>query len=193
MALRPFSRFGARLLSIFLLAGCARDGVSPVEPTAAVPPKPNSALLGLLPVRGVTRATPLAKDIAVSAVIGPKGGKISIPEAGLTLVVPANAVKANTTFKATALAGKLVAYEFEPHGTKFAVPLQFTQDLRKTSLLSALTAPLMHGAYFTDRSMLNDQAGLALVSELRPVVVNLLKSQASFPINHFSGYLISWQ
>ena len=192
MGLRPFSRFGARLLSVFLLAGCARDAASPLEPTAAVPSKPNSALLGLLPVRGVTRAQPLAKDISVSAVIGKKGGTISIPEAGLTLVVPAGAVMQNTNFKATAVAGKLVAYEFEPHGTTFAVPLKFTQDLRKTSLLSALTAPLMNGAYFSDRNQLNNNAARALVSELRPAVTNLLKSQASFPINHFSGYLISW-
>ena len=115
------------------------------------------------------------------------------PEAGLTLVVPANAVAKNTTFKATAIAGKIVAYEFEPHGTTFAVPLKFTQDLRKVSLLSGLTAPLMDGAYFADRSQLYSPGStLSLVSELQPVVVNLLKSQASFPINHFSGYLISW-
>ena len=191
MGLRPLSRFGTRLLSVFLLAGCARDAASPLEPRFA-PSKPSSALLGLLPVRGVTRAQPLAKDLSVSAVIGKKGGTISIPEAGLTLVVPAGAVTENTSFKATALAGKLVAYEFEPHGTTFAVPLKFTQDLRKTSLLSALTAPLMNGAYFSDRNQLNDNAARALVSELRPVVTNLLKSQASFPIDHFSGYLISW-
>lgn len=192
MPFRPLSRFGARLLSIFLLAGCARDAASPVEPTAIVPATPSPALFGLLPVRGVTRAQPLANDITVTAVIGKAGGKIAIPEAGLTLVVPANAVEANTTFKATAIAGNLVAYEFEPHGTTFAVPLQFTQDLRKTSLLGALTTPLMDGAYFTDRSKLLPTTGIAFVSELRPVVVNLLKSQASFPIDHFSGYLISW-
>lgn len=192
MGLRPFSRFGARLLSIFFLAGCTRDAVSPVEPTAAIPSSPNSALLGLVPVRGVTRAHPLARDISVSAVIGKTGGTISIPEAGLTLVVPAGAVSQNTNFTATAIAGTLVAYEFEPHGTTFAVPLQFTQDLRKTSLLGVLTAPLMDGAYFTDRSKLNSAAGVAFVSELRPVVTNLLKGQASFPIDHFSGYLISW-
>jgi hypothetical protein len=191
MALRPFSRFGARLLSIFLLAGCAHDSTAPVEPTA-IPPKPNSALLGLLPVRGVTRATPLAKDIAVSAVIGKKGGTISIPEAGLTLVVPAGAVSSDVRFTATALAGRLVAYDFQPHGTKFAVPLQFSQDLRKTSLLAALTSPLLDGAYFNDLSNLNQSSGIALVSELRSATVNLLQFRASFPINHFSGYLISW-
>jgi hypothetical protein len=191
MAFRPFSRFGARLLSVFLLAGCARDGVSPLEPTA-VPPKPNAALLGLLPVRGVTRAVPLSKDIAVSAVIGKQGGTIKIPEAGLTLVVPPGAVSSNVTFTATALAGRIVAYDFQPHGTKFAVPLQFTQDLRKTSLVGILTAPLIDGAYFTDRSKLNQAGGLAFVSELRPAVTNLLQFRTSFPIHHFSGYLISW-
>jgi hypothetical protein len=191
MAFRPLTRFGARLLSIFLLAGCARDAASPVEPTAVIP-KPSSALLGLLPVRGVTRATPLAKDIAVSAIIGKSGGTISIPEAGLTLVVPAGAVSSNVEFTATAIAGRLVAYDFQPHGTKFAVPLQFHQDLRKTSLLGVLTVPLMDGAYFTDRSMLDQNAGTALVSELRLAVLNLLQLRVSFPINHFSGYLISW-
>jgi len=192
MAFRPLSRFGARLLSVLLLAGCARDGAAPLEPTA-IPPKPSSALLGLLPVRGVTRATPLAKDIAVSAVIGKKGGTISIPEAGLTLVVPAGAVSSDVKFTATALAGRLVAYDFQPHGTTFAVPLQFSQDLRKTSLLASLTGSLLlDGAYFPDASKLNQASGTALVSELRSATVNLLQFRASFPINHFSGYLVSW-
>ena len=194
MPLRPLKRFGARLLSLFLLAGCARDAASPVEPTAAIPSKPSSALLGLLPVRGVTRAVPLAQDISVSAVIGAKGGTITIPDAGLTLVVPPNAVSKNTTFTATAIAGRLVAYEFEPHGTTFAVPLQFSQDLKKTSLLGALTGPLlMDGAYFTSRDKLNTTLGVALVSEKLDAVTDLLNFRVGFPINHFSGYLVSWQ
>jgi ZU5 domain len=192
MSLRPLSRFGARLLSIILFAGCARDAAAPVEPTAAVPSKPSSALFGLLPVRGVTRSTPLANDLRVSAVIGTKGGTLTIPEAGLTLVVPPGAVQQNVTFTATALAGRLVAYEFEPHGTTFAVPLQFTQDLKKTSLLGALTAPLMDGAYFTDKDKLNQTLGIGLVSEVLPATTDLLRFRVSFPINHFSGYLVSW-
>ena len=192
MAFRPLSRLGARLLSIVLLAGCARDAASPVEPTI-VPPKPNAALLGLLPVRGVTRAAPLSKDISVSAVIDNKGGTLSIPEAGLTLVVPPNAVSSKTKFVATALAGNLVAYEFEPHGTRFAVPLQFQQDLKKVSLLGALTSPLMKGAYFTDEGKLDQTTGLAFITELIPATLDLLKGRVGFPIKHFSGYLVSWQ
>ncbi len=118
----------------------------------------SAALLGLLPVRGVTRAVPLKQNISVSAVIGQDGGTISIPDAGLTLVVPPGAVTSSTKFTATALAGRLVAYEFEPHGTKFAVPLRFTQDLKKLSLLGVVTAPVLDGAYFTDASRLNQTA-----------------------------------
>ena len=192
MNLRPLSRFGARLLSIFLLAGCARDAATPLEPNAAIPSKPSPALLGLLPVRGVTRNVALQKDISVSAVIGKAGGTITIPDAGLTLVVPPGAVTSNTKFTATALSGRLVAYEFEPHGTKFAVPLKFSQDLKKVTLLAALTSPLMDGAYFTDESKLNQTLGLAAVTELLPATVDLLQGRVSFPIKHFSGYLVSW-
>jgi hypothetical protein len=192
MANRPFARFGARLLSIFLLAGCARDATAPVAPTVTIPDAPSSALLGLLPVRGVTRSKALPKDIAVSVVIGKKGGTIKIPEAGLTVVVPPNAVKTNTKFTATALKGRLVAYDFKPHGAKFAVPLEFTQDLRKTSLTATLTAPLLRGAYFENESQLNQKAGLAFVSELLPATLDLLRLRVRFPIKHFSGYLVSW-
>jgi hypothetical protein len=194
MAPRPLSRLAARVLSLFLLAGCARDAASPVEPTAVVPSKPAASRLGLLlPVRGVTRAVPLKQDITVRAVIGSKGGTLTIPEAGLTLVVPAGAVKSNTSFAATAVAGRIVAYEFEPHGTSFAKPLEFQQDLKKTSLIGALTGTLMQGAYFTDRDKLNQGLGLGLVDELLPAVTDLLHFRVSFPIKHFSGWLISWR
>jgi hypothetical protein len=191
MTPRSLSRLGARLLSVLLLAGCASDATAPTAP-AAVVPKPSAALLGLLPVRGVTRAVPLARDIAVSAVIGTKGGTITIPEAGLTLVVPPNAVSSNVTFTATALAGRVVAYDFQPHATTFAVPLKFTQDLRKTSLLAALTAPLLDGAYFADNSRLDQKSGLAFINELLPATVDLLRFRVGFDIRHFSGYLVSW-
>ena len=191
MAKGPLSRFGARLLALFLLAGCARDGSTPVAPTAGTP-TPSSALAGLLPVRGVTRSAPLAADISVSAVIGKTGGTITIPEAGLTLVVPPNAVESDVKFTATALAGRAVAYDFQPHGTKFAVPLTFQQDLRKTSLFGTLTAPVLNGAYFADKQQINRQSGLGLVNEVIPATVDVLRSRVGFPIEHFSGYLVSW-
>ncbi|HEX5071818.1 MAG TPA: hypothetical protein VFW03_01360 [Gemmatimonadaceae bacterium] len=205
MNLRSLSRFGARLLSVFLLAGCARDAATPLEPdsnttntsdissTSSTEQFQQSAsILGLLPVRGVTRLVPLQQNISVSAVIGQDGGTISIPAAGLTLVVPPGAVTSSTKFTATALAGRLAAYEFEPRGTKFPVPLQFSQDLTKLSLLGIVTAPVLDGAYFTDTSKLNQVLGRAAVSEILPATVDLLRLRVGFPINHFSGYLVSW-
>ena len=202
MNLRSLSRFGARLLSVFLLAGCARDAATPLEPdsnssnisstTSTEQFEQSASILGLLPVRGVTRTVPLLQNISVSALIGQDGGTISIPAAGLTLVVPPGAVTSSTKFTATALAGRLVAYEFEPHGTKFPVPLQFTQDLTKLSLVGAVTAPVLDGAYFTDTSKLNQNLGRAAASEILPATVDLLRLRVGFPINHFSGYLVSW-
>ena len=205
MNLRSLSRFGARLLSVFLLAGCARDAATPLEPdsnttntsdissTSSTEQFQQSAsILGLLPVRGVTRLVPLQQNISVSAVIGQDGATISIPAAGLTLVVPPGAVTSSTKFTATALAGRLAAYEFEPRGTKFPVPLQFSQDLTKLSLLGIVTAPVLDGAYFTDTSKLNQVLGRAAVSEILPATVDLLRLRVGFPINHFSGYLVSW-
>ena len=74
MTLRSLSRFGARLLSVFLLAGCARDAATPLEPdtnantctsTASTTEQfqQSATLLGLLPVRGVTRIIPLSQNI----------------------------------------------------------------------------------------------------------------------------------
>jgi len=186
MALRPLSRLGARLLSLFVLAGCARDAASPVEPTATIPEKPSAALLGLLPVRGVTRSTPLAQNISVSAVIGKSGGTLTIPDAGLTLVVPAGAVTSNTKFTATALAGRVVAYEFEPHGTTFPVPLIVRQSLQGTT--SPLALPSFETGYFADRSQIVSST-LANVTEEIPVIGGL--GFVSFPVWHFSGYLVS--
>lgn len=202
MNLRSLSRFGARLVSVFLLAGCARDAATPLEPdndtnnisstTSTEQFEQSASILGLLPVRGVTRLVPLMQNIPVSALIGPDGGTISIPEAGLTLVVPPGAVTSSTKFTATALAGRLAAYEFEPAGTKFPVPLQFTQDLTKLSLLDMVTAPVLDGAYFTDTSKLNQNLGRAAATEILPATVDLLRLRVGFPINHFSGYLVSW-
>jgi hypothetical protein len=77
--------------------------------------------------------------------------------------------------------------EFEPHGARFDVPLQFTQDLKKTSVLGAITGTLTNGAYFTDRSKLSQGTGLAVVSEVLPAVTDLLNFRVTFPIKHFSG------
>ena len=170
MALRPLSRFGARLLSIFLLAGCARDTASPVEPTALFrPTKPNSAApRGLLPVRGVTRARRSPKDITVSAVIGKKGGTITIPDAGLTLVVPAGRGHGEHQVhgdcarrQARRLRVRAARHQVRRAAAVHAGPEEALAPQRAD--LAADGRRVLHR-----RSKLNQKLGLAFVTELLP-------------------------
>jgi hypothetical protein len=143
-------------------------------------------------VHVVTRSTPLATSLSASATIGAFGGTLSLPGAGLTVVVPPFAVTSPTNITITALAGNQVAYQFEPHGTQFFVPLVVTQNLNGTSASSGglLPQPLVAG-YWNSLSDLNQLNGTALVSELLSTSVSLLTRTATFSIFHFSGYLVA--
>ena len=60
----------------------------------------------------------------------------------------------------------------------------------ETSAGGLLSLPLLSGAYFaTDR--LEFSGDLAVVTEILPAVGNLLTKTASFPIKHFSGYILA--
>ena len=80
--------------------------------------------------------------------------------------------------------GAYLAYDMEPHGTKFLVPLVATQDLTQTDSKSLLNLSLSLG-YYTDPSH------ITTVSELLGVQVNLLRLTAVSTIPHFSGYIFA--
>jgi hypothetical protein len=143
--------------------------------------------LGLTSTNGVLRRTPLAQSITVRKTIGRKGGVLSIPAAGVTVVVPAGALDRDTEIKMTARAGSLLAYDFEPHGVTFKVPLVFNQSLNGTNvgLLSPLGLKL---GYYSDPSLLGTTT--ALVSEVLQGVTSILTRTFTAPIKHFSGYLV---
>ena len=113
------------------------------------------------------------------------------PAAGFELVVPRYAVKKSTRFTVTAIKGKLVAYEFGPHGTNFPRSLQAKQDLSVTDWNLLSLRPLTAG-YFADRSDLNLLRATALVSEIIRGLTIPLTKQFNFPIDHFSGYVVAW-
>ena len=119
------------------VAGCAdAPATAPASPAAPAASAPQGALLGLVALTPVLqRRDALAQPITVKARIGAEGGVIAIPEAGFKVVVPRGAVSDAVDFQATAVAGNAVAYTFEPHGLRFAKPLQATQDLRGTEWL----------------------------------------------------------
>jgi len=143
--------------------------------------------LGLTNANGVLRKTPLASNITVRKTIGRSGGVLSIPAAGVSVVVPAGALNGDTQITMTARAGYLLAYDFEPHGVKFNVPLVFNQSLNNTNvgLLTPLSLKL---GYYSDPSLLGKTT--ALVSELIQGVTSILTRTFTAPIKHFSGYIV---
>ena len=175
--------------TLVVAASCDR-GVTAPAPTSE---SANKLLLGTpTTVTVVQRNTPLASPLTASAVIGILGGQISIPGAGLKVVVPALAVTAPTRITVTAVAGSQVAYEFQPHGLRFLTPLLVTQNLVGTNAYSGglFPKPLVAG-YFQSLADLDPLSNTGLVSELLGVALNLSTKSATFSVFHFSGYLIA--
>jgi hypothetical protein len=186
------------------LGGCFGDTTSPSEPTAAPAQaqfsraKISSAQqLDALFAQGLLWNKPRSTAKSVTKVIGSKGGSVDFGETGLHLEVPRGAVAADTRFTVTALPGSVVAYDFEPHGSVFAVPLVFSQDLGPTNF-GHVKLPLgfntnMEGAYFSSEDLIDQTTGLAVVQEVIPAEMGITFTgkSISFPIHHFSGYLIS--
>jgi len=197
------------LAALLGVAAC-RDVVAPPTPPPASAP---NALLGILPIPildpilsqipilgpllepdtvvVVQRLRALPYDITQTKLIGSGGGQISIPSAGVTLIVPAGAVDYATPFTMTALAGRGIAYEFGPKGMTFKKPLTIKQDLTVTSLDPRLLSRMkFSGGYFKSR---NDLLGglLGIVYELLSATTNASGTSVQFNVNHFSGYLIA--
>lgn len=144
-----------------------------------------------LNVSAALRTKPLATDVIASAVIDSKGGSIKVAGTGFELKVPKYAVMQKTTFQVKALAGSIVAYEFEPHGTRFLVPLTFSQETKSIVGGSAGLIPLL--GYFSSRTQLNHGQGTAAVSEISPAfeITDISGKKLEGFIFHFSGYLVS--
>jgi hypothetical protein len=196
-------RIGAMaVVSLALVAACSSEPTSaPSSPLAAPASAPSADLVGglvggvtstvnklLTAVLGVQRNTGLASSITVTKTIGSGGGSLSIPQAGVTVTVPSGALASNTVITMTARAGKLIAYDFAPHGVTFAKPLVFTQSLSGTNA-SLLSAPFIQLGYYSDPSLLTAVGGL--VSELLSGNVNLLSWTFTSNIKHFSGYMVA--
>lgn len=139
----------------------------------------------------VERRVPLASDVTWSFWAGPLGATSSNASVGLTISIPRGALASTQRITVTALAGAPVAYKFEPHGLVFAKSSQLRQDLKGTTADGLLDLGLLYGAYFaTDRLELTS-GGLAVVTEIIPALTSLLTKTVSFPIEHFSGYIVA--
>lgn len=143
----------------------------------------------LTPAKALTRDTAIPQ-ITRAFTFTRSGGKIEIPEAGLRVDIPSDAIPGTSlTITVTVLPGKSVAYDFQPHGTQFKKPLSFRQDLRGTSWAHNDFKGTLSGGYFKDKSQINLATGLSLLDELLPLTIKTW--EASFNVNHFSGYMVS--
>ncbi len=183
------------LLSSAILAVVAAacvSGDSPVAPPSA-PVQPAASSANLLGLGGSTvvtpllRTKPLTQSLSASATVGPLGGTLSIPGAGVLVVVPPLALSSRQQITVTAVAGSSVAYEFAPHGLKFNVPLVVTQDLTGTQArANGLVSPLsLFAGYYPDSTRMTS------ITEMLNVNLNLLNSVATFSVWHFSGYILA--
>jgi hypothetical protein len=148
--------------------------------------------------QGLLREKPLTNAVTVTKVIKNGGGTIDVPGTDFTLEIPRGAfLSPSMTFTVTALPGLAVAYNFEPHGSTFIVPLKFVQKTGHTNLKGTKLPPgfsgRISGAYFTSASMIDPTTGIAVVSELldADVTATFAGDQITFPIHHFSGYMAS--
>ena len=175
------------MFASLLLVSCSTSD-SPVAPAPSAASSSHQLLQGL-PISPITvtplqRTTPLASPVSASAYIGPLGGIINLPAAGLSVVVPALALPSKQLITVTALAGSDVAYEFAPHGLKFPVPLVATQALGSTQVGAGLVdARALFAGYFADATQDN------VISEV--LSVGISAGAAVFPIWHFSGYIVA--
>lgn len=183
----------AATATIAFVAACSTD--SPVAPVSAGYKTVRTPIGGLL--KTLFPMVPLERDAAIVAPItrsftidNKSGGRIEIKETGLRVDVPAGALPTSSlTITVTALPGRALAYDFQPHGTVFLKPLAFQQELDDTSWDKLGFKGIVLGGYFEDVSQLNVLDGLALLDELYPVTFD--SKRIRFDIKHFSGYMVS--
>lgn len=183
---------GFAVATALVISACSDAGVTtPVAPVASEQIAPNllGGLLSLTTVAPITRNAPLANDVSWSFTIGSGGAMSSNSSVGLTISIPSGAVSSPTVITVTALKGSAVAYSFAPHGIQFSRNVILTQELQGTSVGTQLL-PVLSGGYFANDEDLLDN-GLALVSEVLSGLTNPLTKTFSFPIEHFSGYLVA--
>jgi hypothetical protein len=197
----------AAVAIVVLMAACSNDGT----PVTAANTAANTSFSQADRAQGGSWKLAIAQgllwtarrdsSVAVTKVINGDGGTIELPAAGLQLVVPRGAVVGEMVFSVTALPGNVVAYDFQPHGAVFNVPLTLVQDLGRTNFenikLPKGFVAEWNGAYFADARWIDEDNGFAVVAELLPATAawtwtgGKKNGRVSFPIRHFSGYMLS--
>ena len=98
---------------------------------------------------------------SVSAVIGPEGGRLSLPGSDFTMNIPSGALAAPTMITVVAKGGPHVAYEMLPHGLRFLRPVTAVQGLQNTATYGTDAGNAIRTAYLPEGSLMAvDRSGL---------------------------------
>jgi hypothetical protein len=196
-------RSGSLLLAALLVASCS-------EPTG-----PESTLQGSsisassldlqaskgsdkgdakLDLHGVWWEDHYKSEYKVSRTIGAAGGRITIPETGLTVDFPAGALSRDVSITVTS-DKKYVAYRFAPDGLRFDKEVIVTQSLRNTEFEGRLLREPLFAAYLDDRAKLSGKIKpleILPTNTIFSLISGVLRPQAQvWNIRHFSRYMLA--
>jgi hypothetical protein len=171
--------------TIAVAAACTSDtATAPAAPDVAVragvvlPGQPRT-------VKGLERTAELSRPLTVSKRFTAKeGGTLELSGMKAKLFIPKGAIPRDTmTITMTVIPGKIVAYDFEPHGTVFRKPLTLSVEMAETK-----GTPLF-GGYFKSTSQVNAAMGHVDIDEVLSTTIkgNVLLLN----LWHFSGYMVS--
>ena len=181
-------------LATAMCAGIACGDRALTAPQVAGAGRPTSSATagGEETVRLLKRTEELPAGLSASAMIGPRGGRIEIGQAGIQVEFPRGAVATPTLITVTAVGGANVAYRFEPHGLVFQAPVRVRQILHNTIAWKnqALAAELQ-GSYF-ERLLVDRSESYARSLERRRGNLKESGKVLEFSIEHFSGYMVSF-
>jgi hypothetical protein len=138
---------------------------------------------------GLERTAALSKPLTVSRLLTAKsGGSLAVPDLDVTLTVPKGAIPRDTmTITMTVIPGKIVAYDFEPHGTVFLKPLTLSVNVKATK--HELKKTPLFGGYFKSSSQVDAAKGQVGIDEV--LSATLRGNTLLLNLWHFSGYVVA--
>ena len=193
----------ALVLSMVAAFGCGDYSRSTSPPEAARKLVPTFVLTS--PFALVTRGSMAqavrwgpdhqAVDQRVSAVIGARGGTLSLPGADFSMTIPAGALTEPTAITVVAKGGPYVVYDMFPHGLKFLQPVTAVQGLSTTAIYGTPGANFVRTAYLPDGNEQIRRDDFAAPSELQGAKTYFygdrpIAETQEWILNHFSRYIL---
>lgn len=175
--------------AIAVAAACSSESTTaPAELDVAVrantlPPGQARKAAGLERLTAVSNPLTVSKRFTATA-----GGTLTLSDLNVKLTIPKGALPRDTmTITMTVIPGKIVAYDFEPHGTKFLKPLTLSVDVKATK--HALKKSPLFGGYFKSNTQVDAAKGVVGIDEV--LSAGLRGNILTLNLWHFSGYMVS--